>query len=92
MPEPAWSAPTRMGSERSPRPHTSGGYLTYVAKPCYGALTLYPLPVWMNAMTDISSAAETRAYTVAGMTCSHCVLSVREEVSVLPTVEAADAV
>jgi copper chaperone len=38
-------------------------------------------------MPDI---AETREYTVAGMTCAHCVLSVREEVSELPGVSAAD--
>jgi copper chaperone len=33
---------------------------------------------------------ETRAYTVQGMTCSHCVLSVREEVSEVPGVTAVD--
>jgi copper chaperone len=32
----------------------------------------------------------TRKYTVAGMTCSHCVLSVREEVSEIPGVRAVD--
>jgi copper chaperone len=32
----------------------------------------------------------TRNYTVAGMTCSHCVLSVREEVSEIPGVSAVD--
>ena len=32
----------------------------------------------------------TRNYTVAGMTCSHCVLSVREEVSEVPGVSAVD--
>jgi copper chaperone len=30
----------------------------------------------------------TRDYTVQGMTCSHCVLSVREEVSEVPGVAA----
>ncbi len=29
----------------------------------------------------------TRVYTVSGMTCSHCVLSVREEVSEVPGVQ-----
>jgi copper chaperone len=29
---------------------------------------------------------ETRSYTVAGMTCEHCVASVREEVGDLPAV------
>lgn len=32
----------------------------------------------------------TRDYTVHGMTCSHCVLSVREEVSEIPGVTAVD--
>jgi copper ion binding protein len=33
---------------------------------------------------------ETREYTVQGMTCSHCVLSVREEVSEVRGVSAVD--
>ena len=33
---------------------------------------------------------ETRTFTVEGMTCSHCVLSVREEVSEVPGVSAVD--
>ena len=33
---------------------------------------------------------ETREYAVQGMTCSHCVLSVREEVSEVPGVSAVD--
>ena len=33
---------------------------------------------------------ETRDYTVEGMTCSHCVLSVHEEVSELPGVDVVD--
>jgi copper chaperone CopZ len=33
---------------------------------------------------------EAREYTVDGMTCSHCVLSVREEVSEVPGVSAVD--
>ena len=32
----------------------------------------------------------TRSYTVNGMTCSHCVLSVREEVSEIPGVASID--
>ena len=35
-------------------------------------------------------ATETRTYTVTGMTCAHCVASVREEVSELPGVEAVE--
>ena len=34
-------------------------------------------------MTDTN---QTREYTVQGMTCSHCVVSVREEVSEIPNV------
>jgi len=33
---------------------------------------------------------DSRTYTVSGMTCSHCVLSVREEVAAIPGVEAVD--
>jgi copper chaperone len=32
----------------------------------------------------------TRTYTVTGMTCDHCVASVREEVSEVPGVEQVD--
>lgn len=31
--------------------------------------------------------SETTTYTVAGMTCAHCVASVTEEVSEIPSVE-----
>jgi copper chaperone CopZ len=41
-------------------------------------------------MTDTAKPEETREYTVAGMTCSHCVLSVREEVSELSGVTSVD--
>jgi copper chaperone len=37
-----------------------------------------------------ATPAETRDYTVNGMTCSHCVLSVQEEVSEIPGVSAVD--
>lgn len=37
-------------------------------------------------MTD----TDQRSYTVSGMTCSHCVLSVREEVSEVAGVSAID--
>jgi copper chaperone len=37
-----------------------------------------------------STQPETRTYTVEGMTCSHCVLSVREEVSEVAGVNAVD--
>jgi copper chaperone len=33
---------------------------------------------------------QTRDYTVRGMTCAHCVLSVREEVSEVPGVSTVD--
>jgi copper chaperone len=36
------------------------------------------------------SQTDTRDYTVSGMTCSHCVLSVREEVSEVEGVERVD--
>jgi len=36
------------------------------------------------------NSTETRDYAVEGMTCSHCVLSLREEVSEVPGVSAAD--
>lgn len=32
----------------------------------------------------------TRTYTVTGMTCAHCVASVREEVGAIPGVEAVE--
>jgi copper chaperone len=41
-------------------------------------------------MSYLNQTAETREYTVQGMTCSHCVLSVREEVSEVPGVSAVD--
>lgn len=41
-------------------------------------------------MDNQTQNAETRDYTVEGMTCSHCVLSVREEVSEVPGVSAVD--
>jgi copper chaperone CopZ len=37
-------------------------------------------------MTELTTTDETRGYSIAGMTCSHCVLSVNEEVSELPAV------
>jgi copper chaperone len=41
-------------------------------------------------MNQSTQTTETRDYTVQGMTCSHCVLSVREEVSDVPGVSAVD--
>jgi copper chaperone len=35
-------------------------------------------------------SSDQRSYTVDGMTCSHCVLSVREEVSEVPGVAEVD--
>ena len=36
--------------------------------------------------------SETRSYTVAGMTCGHCVTSVTEEVESVPGVDRVDVV
>jgi copper chaperone len=41
-------------------------------------------------MTNTTQPSETRDYVVEGMTCAHCVLSVREEVSELTGVIAVD--
>jgi copper chaperone len=41
-------------------------------------------------MTQSSKPSETREFTVQGMTCSHCVLSVREEVSEVSGVDSVD--
>jgi copper chaperone len=41
-------------------------------------------------MSYLNQTVETREYTVQGMTCSHCVLSVREEVCEVPGVSAVD--
>jgi len=39
---------------------------------------------------DTTTASETHIYAVAGMTCSHCVSSVHEEVSELESVRSVD--
>jgi len=41
-------------------------------------------------MTHTANIDETRDYAVAGMTCTHCASSVREEVAGLPAVHAVD--
>lgn len=41
-------------------------------------------------MTD-NDAKDVRTYAISGMTCSHCVMSVREEVSEVEGVSAAEA-
>jgi copper chaperone len=41
-------------------------------------------------MSHLNQTAETRDYTVQGMTCAHCALSVREEVSEVSGVSAVD--
>jgi copper chaperone len=41
-------------------------------------------------MSNVSQNLDTRDYTVVGMTCAHCVISVREEVSQIPGVIAVD--
>jgi copper chaperone len=41
-------------------------------------------------MHQTTQKIETRDYTVHGMTCSHCVLSVREEISDVPGVSVVD--
>jgi copper chaperone CopZ len=42
-------------------------------------------------MSTTPMSSDQREYTVRGMTCGHCVLSVREEVSEVPGVDAVDA-
>jgi copper chaperone CopZ len=39
---------------------------------------------------SMSQTTESRHYAVEGMTCAHCVLSVREEVSEVPGVSAVE--
>jgi copper chaperone len=39
---------------------------------------------------DATEPTESRTYTVAGMTCSHCVSSVREELSEVAGVDSVD--
>jgi copper chaperone CopZ len=41
-------------------------------------------------MSQPDDTAETRAFIVEGMTCAHCVLSVREEVSEVSGIRAVD--
>jgi copper chaperone CopZ len=41
-------------------------------------------------MSELDRTAETREYTVQGMTCSHCVMSVSEEVSDVAGVSVVD--
>ena len=41
-------------------------------------------------MSPPAPTAHTRDYTITGMTCSHCVLSVREEVSEVSGVQNVD--
>ena len=41
-------------------------------------------------MSPLDPATGSRSYTVQGMTCAHCVLSVREEVAEVAGVEAVD--
>jgi copper chaperone len=39
---------------------------------------------------DVTTASEARAYTVVGMTCGHCVSSVREELAEVDGVRSVD--
>jgi copper chaperone len=39
---------------------------------------------------DMTTASEARTYTVVGMTCDHCVSSVREELAEVDGVQRAD--
>jgi copper chaperone CopZ len=41
-------------------------------------------------MCQLDSNSYVRQYTVEGMTCAHCAMSVREEVSEVPGVRAVD--
>jgi copper chaperone CopZ len=43
-----------------------------------------------NTVPAVAGLAGARVYTVAGMTCGHCVMSVREEVSEIAGVQAVD--
>jgi copper chaperone CopZ len=43
-----------------------------------------------KSATVVSSTARTENFLVSGMTCSHCVTSVTEELSLLPGVESVD--
>jgi copper chaperone len=43
-----------------------------------------------HVVTQPHQITETREYTVHGMTCAHCVMSVREEVSEVAGVDAVD--
>jgi copper chaperone len=49
-----------------------------------------PLTRIQNKMMTQPHPNATRNYTVSGMTCSHCVMSVREEVSEVDGVAAVD--
>jgi copper chaperone len=40
--------------------------------------------------TDSNATADSRQYTVQGMTCAHCVMSVTKEVEQVPGVDAVD--
>ena len=46
----------------------------------------YPLPVY----SPVNPSMTEQTYTVVGMTCDHCVMSVREEVSEVAGVTAVD--
>jgi copper chaperone len=51
----------------------------------------HTLPEYQGDVMDRSAQTPAaRQYTVVGMTCAHCVLSVREEVSEVPGVESVD--
>jgi copper chaperone CopZ len=61
--------------------------LAYPQGVWYSPLAHTPLPYQFLRMTD---TIQTREYTVHGMTCAHCVRSVREEVSEIPRASAVD--
>ena len=49
-----------------------------------------PSPYQESPVNQPAKNSQTRDFTVEGMTCSHCVLSVREEVSEVRGVSAVD--
>ena len=56
------------------------------AGPIHDPRLVYP----ETTMSQREDTREAKAFTVEGMTCAHCVLSVREEVSEVPGVSAVD--
>jgi copper ion binding protein len=61
--------------------------LTAAQSFCYGLAVHTPSPYYTElSMTEMTPAAETRDYTVRGMTCDHCAGSVTAEITKIPGV------